>query len=91
MPKFRTFEKIYKELNVKQIQETPRIPEEELPSNNCPIADHNICDELFDYEEGVGRLLWKGKFYRLDSKQNEQFRQILLKDMEENDAKHNDN
>ena len=32
-------------------------------------ADHSLCDELFDYEQGVGRLLWKGKLYRLDAEQ----------------------
>lgn len=83
MPKYRNFEKIYKELNVKQIQETPTIPESERASNQCEPADHSICDFLFDdYEQGVGRLLWKGKLYRLDSEQNKKFREMLLKDLE---------
>ena len=83
MPKFRTFEKIYKDLNIKQIQETPRIPEEELPSNNCPIADHSICDFLFeDYKDRKGRLTWKQKTYRLDDEQLKQLRQMLMKDLE---------
>ena len=83
MPKFRTFEKIYKELNVKQIQETPRIPEEELPSNNCPIADHTMCDFLFeDYTDGKGRLTSKQKTYKIDDGQLKQFRECLMKDLE---------
>ena len=83
MPKFRTFEKIYKELNVKQIQETPQIPEEERASNQCKPADHSMCDFLFeDYKDGKGRLLWKGKLYRLDAEQNKKFREMLLKDLE---------
>lgn len=83
MPKFRTFEKIYKKLNVKQIQETPTIPESERPSNQCKPADHSICDELFeDYKDGKGRLLWKGKLYRLNAEQNKKFREMLLKDLE---------
>ena len=81
MPKFRTFEKIYKDLNVKQIQETPRIPEEELPSNNCPIADHTMCDFLFDdYKDGKGHLTWKQKTYKIDDEQLKQFRNSILKD-----------
>ena len=83
MPKFRTFEKIYKELNVKQIQETPQIPESERPSNNCPIADHTMCDFLFeDYKDGKGRLRWRRKVYRIDDEQLKQLRQMLMKDLE---------
>lgn len=83
MPKFRTFEKIYKELNVKQIKETPTIPESERPSNQCEPADHSMCDFLFeDYKDGKGRLMWKGKLYRLDAEQNKKFREMLLKDLE---------
>lgn len=83
MPKFRTFQKIYKDLNVKQIKETPRIPESERPSNNLQPSDHSMCDFLFeDYKDGKGRLLWKGKLYRLDADQNKKFREMLLKDLE---------
>lgn len=95
MPKQRNFDNLYKALNVKREEETPQltqvIPSSALPSNNCPSADHSICDELFDYEDGIGRLMWKGKFYRLDAEQNKKFREMLLKDMEENDAKHSGN
>ena len=91
MPKQRNFDNLYKALNVKHEEETPSIPSSALPSNNCPPADHSLCDELFDYEEGIGRLMWKGKFYRLDAEQNKKFIEMLLKDMEENDAKHNGN
>ena len=83
MPKFRTFEKIYKDLNVKQIQETPRIPESERPSNNLSQSDHSICDFLFeDYKDGKGRLTWKQKTYKIDDEQLKQLRQMLMKDLE---------
>lgn len=82
MPKQRNFDSLYKSLNVHREKETPRIPESERPSNNCPPADHSLCDELFDYEEGIGKLLWKGKYYKLDSEQNKKFREMLLKDLE---------
>lgn len=92
MPKQRNFDNLYKALNVKHEEETLSIPSSALPSNNCPSADHSICDELFEgYEDGKARLLWKGKLYRLDAEQSEKFRQMMLKDMEENDAKHNGN
>ena len=83
MPKQRNFDSLYKSLNVHHEQETPRIPEEELPSNNLSQSDHSICDFLFeDYKDGKGRLLWKGKLYRLDAEQNKKFREMLLKDLE---------
>ena len=83
MPKFRTFEKIYKDLNVKQIQETPTIPEEERPSNNLSQSDHSMCDFLFeDYKDGKGRLTWKQKTYKIDDEQLKQLRQMLMKDLE---------
>lgn len=83
MPRQRNFDKLYKSLNVHREQETPRIPESERPSNNCQLADHSICDELFeDYKDGKGRLMWKGKLYRLDAEQNKKFREMLLKDLE---------
>lgn len=91
MPKQRNFDSLYKSLNInreKETQslnnlETPRIPEEELPSNNLSQADHSLYDFLFeDYKDGKGRLLWKGKLYRLDAEQNKKFREMLLKDLE---------
>ena len=43
----------------------------------------SLYDFLFeDYEQGVGRLLWKGNLYRLDAEQNKKFREMLLKDLE---------
>ena len=33
-------------------------------------------------KDGKGRLLWKGKLYRLDAEQNKKFREMLLKDLE---------
>ena len=83
MPKQRNFDKLYKSLNVHHEQETPRIQESELPSNNLQPADHSMCDFLFeDYKDGKGRLLWKGKLYRLDAEQNKKLREMLLKDLE---------
>ena len=83
MPRQRNFESIYKSLNIKREKETPRIPESERPSNNCPIADHSICDFLFeDYKDGKGRLTCKQKTYRLDDEQLKQFREMLMKDLE---------
>ena len=78
MPKFRTFEKIYKDLNVKQIQETPKIPEEELPSNQCKPADHSICDFLFeDYTDGRGMLMWNGKRKRITDSEFSEFTELM--------------
>ena len=83
MPKFRSFEKLYKELNITHEEETPSIPSYALPSNQCKPADHSMCDFLFeDYKDGKGRLIWKGKLYRLDAEQNKKFREMLLKDLE---------
>lgn len=83
MPKQRNFDSLYESLNIKREKETPRIPESERPSNQCEPADHSMCDFLFeDYEQGVGRLLWKRKLYRLDAEQNKKFREMLLKDLE---------
>ena len=87
MPRQRNFDSLYKSLNVHREKETPRIPESERPSNQCQPADHSICDELFeDYEDGKGRLLWKGKLYRLDAEQNKKFREMLLKDLKEGEV-----
>ena len=81
MPKFRSFEKLYKELNITHEEETPSIPSSALPSNNCTIADHSMCDFLFeDYTDGKGRLTSKQKTYRLDDEQLKQFRECLMKD-----------
>ena len=81
MPRQRNFDSLYKSLNIKREKETPRIPEEERPSNNCPIADHSMCDFLFeDYKDGKGRLRWRRKVYRLDDEQLKQFRNSILKD-----------
>lgn len=83
MPRQRNFDSLYKSLNVHREKETPRIPESERPSNQCEPADHSMCDFLFeDYKDGKGRLLWKGKLYRLDAEQNKKFREMLLKDLE---------
>lgn len=88
MPKQRNFDSLYKSLNINREEETqslktPRIPEEELPSNNLSQADHSLYDFLFeDFKDGKGRLLWKGKLYRLDAEQHKKFREMLLKDLE---------
>ena len=89
MPKQRNFDSLYKSLNINREEETPRVPEEELPSNNLSQADHSLYDFLFeDYKDGKGRLLWKGKMYRLDAEQHKKFREMLLKDLQE---KNNEN
>ena len=81
MPKQRTFDKLYESLNIHREKETPQIPESERPSNNCPIADHTMCDFLFeDYKDGKGRLTWKQKTYKIDDEQLKQFRNSILKD-----------
>ena len=83
MPKQRNFDKLYQSLNIHREKETPRISEEERPSNNCPIADHTICDFLFeDYTDGKGRLTWKQKTYKIDDHQLKQLREMLMKDLE---------
>ena len=83
MPRQRNFDSLYKSLNIKREKETPRIPDSELPSNNCPIADHTMCDFLFeDYTDGKGRLTWKQKTYKIDDHQLKQLREMLMKNLE---------
>lgn len=79
MPKFRSFEKLYKELNITHEQETQTIPESERPSNNLSQSDHSMCDFLFeDYKDGKGRLRWKQKTYKFDDDQLKQLREYLI-------------
>ena len=81
MPRQRNFDSLYKSLNIHREKETPRISEEELPSNNLSQSDHSICDFLFeDYKDGKGRLTWKQKTYKIDDGQLKQFRNSILKD-----------
>ena len=81
MPRQRNFDSLYKSLNINREKETPRIPEEELPSNNLSQSDHSMCDFLFeDYKDGKGRLRWKQKTYKIDDEQLKQFRNSILKD-----------
>ena len=83
MPRQRNFDSLYKSLNIHREKETPQIPESERPSNNCPIADHSICDFLFeDYKDGKGLFRWKQKTYKIDDEQLKQLRQMLMKDLE---------
>ena len=84
MPRLTTIKNLIEAEKIKKIeQETPTIPESERASNQCEPADHSMCDFLFeDYKDGKGRLLWKGKLYRLDAEQNKKFREMLLKDLE---------
>ena len=82
MPRQRNFDSLYKSLNIHREKETPRIPEEELPSNNLSQSDHSICDFLFeDYKDGKGRLTWKQKTYKIDDHQLKQLREMLMKDL----------
>lgn len=81
MPKNRDFSNLYKNLNIKQYKETTKIPES-LPSNQCKIADHKICDFIFKgFVDKKGRLMWKGNIYRLDDEQLKQFRECLMEDL----------
>lgn len=84
MPRLTTIKNLIEAEKIKKIeQETPTIQESERASNQCEPADHSMCDFLFeDYKDGKGRLLWKGKLYRLDAEQNKKFREMLLKDLE---------
>lgn len=83
MPKQRNFDKLYQSLNIHREKETPRIPEEERPSNNLSQSDHSMCDFLFeDYKDGKGRLTWKQKTYKIDDHQLKQLREMLMKDLE---------
>lgn len=85
MPKNRDFTNLYKKLNIKQYKETPTITESELPSNNCPSADHSIADSLFDdYSDGRGLLIWKGKRIRITDDKFSEFTE-LMKDKGEED------
>ena len=83
MPRQRNFDSLYKSLNIKQIKETPTIPESERPSHNLSQSHNSISDFLFeDYKDGKGLLTWKRKVYRLDDEQLQQLRQMLMKDLE---------
>lgn len=83
MPRQRNFDSLYKSLNIHREEETPSIPSSALPSNNCPIADHSMCDFLFEeYSDGKGLFRWKQKTYKIDDEQLKQLRQMLMKDLE---------
>ena len=82
MPRQRNFDSLYKSLNIKQYKETTKIPESELPSNQCKIADHKVCDFIFKgFVDKKGRLMWKGNIYRLDDEQLKQLRECLMEDL----------
>ena len=83
MPKNRDFSNLYKNLNIKQYKETTKIPESELPSNQCKIADHKVCDFIFKgFVDGKGLFRWKQKTYKIDDEQLKQLRQMLMKYLE---------
>ena len=78
MPKFRTFEKLYKELNITHEEETPSIPSSDLPSNNCPPADHSMCDFLFEeYSDERGLLIVKDKRKRITDDEFSEFTELM--------------
>ena len=84
MPKFRTFEKLYKELNITHEEETPSIPSSALPSNNLSQSDHSIADSLFeDYSDGRGVLMWKGKRKRITDSEFSEFTELMKNKGEE--------
>ena len=82
MPRLTTIKNLIEAEKIKKIeQETPTIPESELPSNNLSQADHSMCDFLFeDYSDGRGVLIWKGNRKRIDDDELNQFRECLIKD-----------
>ena len=81
MPRQRTFDSLYKSLNIHREKETPTIPEEERPSNNLSQSDHSMCDFMFeDYKDGKGHLRLKQKTYKIDDEQLKQFREMLMED-----------
>ena len=89
MPRLTTIKNLIEAEMIQKIeQETPKIPESDLPSSKCEPADHSMCDFLFeDYKDGKGRLMWKAKLYRLDAEQNKKFREMLIKDLEQGENK----
>lgn len=81
MPRQRNFDKLYESLNIHREKETPLIPESERPSNQCELADHSMCDFLFeDYTDGKGRFRWKQKMYKIDDDKLKQLRECLIED-----------
>ena len=86
MPRQRTFDSLYKSLNIHREKETPQIPESERASNNCPIADHSMCDCLFDdYSDGCGLLILKGKRIRITDDVFSKFSELMKGEYNEND------
>ena len=79
MPRLTTIKNLIEAEKIKKIeQETQTIPEEERPSNNCPIADHSMCDFLFeDYKDGRGVLMWKGKHKRITDSEFNEFTELM--------------
>ena len=78
MPKNRDFSNLYKNLNIKQYKETPKIPESERASNQCEPADHSMCDFLFDdYSDGRGLLIVKGKRIRITDDEFSKFSELM--------------
>ena len=78
MPKNRDFSNLYKNLNIKQYKETPKIPESERASNQCEPADHSMCDFLFDdYSDGRGLLIVKGKRILITDDEFSKFSELM--------------
>lgn len=77
MPRQRNFDSLYKSLNINHEKETQTIPESERPSNNCPQADHSMCDVLFEDADGRGVLIWKGKRKRISDDEFSKFSELL--------------
>lgn len=85
MPKQRNFDKLYESLNIHREQETQTIPESERASNQCKIADHTVCDFLFeDYNDGRGMLLLKGKRIRITDNEFSKFSELMKEKNNEN-------
>ena len=79
MPRLTTIKNLIEAEKIKKIeQETQTIPEEERPSNKCELADHSMCDFLFEeYKDGRGVLIVKGKRIRITDDEFSEFTELM--------------
>ena len=84
MPRLTTIKNLIEAEKIKKIEQETTIPDSELPSNNCPSADHSMCDFLFEeYKDGRGVLIVKGKRIRITDDKFSEFTEFM-KDKGEN-------
>lgn len=85
MPRLTTIKNLIEAEKIKQIQETPTIPESERASSQCEPADHSIADSLFEeYSDGRGVLIWKGKRIRITDDEFSKFSEMMKGENDEN-------